>query len=102
MKYEEAIKRIEYLKNKAEIALINNNTSCEWLKKDVEGTITAFSMAIEALEKQVPKKLAFDAWSHNCPRCLETLVDNNKIHRKGVKKHYCPNCGQAIDWSEER
>lgn len=52
MKYEEAIERIEYLKNKAEISLINNNASCEWLKKDVEGTITAFSMAIEAMEKQ--------------------------------------------------
>ena len=52
MKYEKAIKRIEYLKNKAEIALNNNEAACGWLKKDVEGTITAFSMAIEALEKQ--------------------------------------------------
>ena len=59
MKYEEAIKRIEYLKNKAEISLINNNASCEWLKKDVEGTITAFSMAIEAMEKQVPKRTIY-------------------------------------------
>lgn len=68
MKYEEAIKRIEYLKNKVEIALINNNTSCEWLKKDVEGTITAFSMAIDAIQKQatsewipVSEKLPEDA-----------------------------------------
>lgn len=63
--------------------------------------VVAFKTAIEALEKQIPKKPAFDAWSHNCPTCLATLVDNNKIHRDGAKKHYCDECGQALDWSDE-
>lgn len=51
MTNKEAIERLENLKVKAEVALSNSNTSCEWLKEDVKGTITAFTMAIEALEK---------------------------------------------------
>lgn len=89
--FEEAIKRIEYLKNKAEISLNNIDTACEWLKQDVSGTIAAFSMAIEALEKQIPKKRTHISWTHyHCPVCS-----------KAVNSNYCGNCGQAIDWSEE-
>ena len=51
MTNKEVIERLENLKVKAEVALSNSNTSCEWLKEDVKGTITAFTMAIEALEK---------------------------------------------------
>lgn len=59
----------------------------------------------EALEKQIPKKpnyegdgywngeLVYDTWI--CPGCgkdYEVDYDNYK---------YCPECGQAIDWSKE-
>lgn len=98
MTYEEAIKRIEYLKNKAEISLNNIDTACEWLKQDVSGTITAFSMAIEALEKQLPKmpiksdrEIRYcDLWK--CPSCgfewSSRVVD------------FCYKCGQRLDWEE--
>lgn len=71
---------------------------------DVEHFPTAH-MAIEALEKQVPKTpnyegdgysdgvLVHDTWI--CPCCgkkYEVDCDDYK---------YCPECGQAIDWSEE-
>ena len=64
----------------------------------------AFKLAINALEKQIPKKptleadgysdgqLIYDTWI--CPYCekrYETEYDNYD---------YCPNCGQAIDWSD--
>ena len=59
-----------------------------------------------ALEKQIPKKPDFegDGYDENgfiildtwiCPCCeekYETDYDNYM---------HCPNCGQAIDWSEE-
>ena len=48
----------------------------------------ALDMAIEALEKQLPKK-PID--KYNCPRCRGQLL--------GKVKH-CEDCGQAIDWSE--
>ena len=60
---------------------------------------------IKALEKQITKKpdlegdgycdgqLVYDTWI--CPCCEEHYeVDYDKYD-------YCPNCGQALDWSEE-
>lgn len=57
----------------------------------------AIDTAIEALEKQIPKKPI-------------TTKDGNKscscglVVRTGYIRnclYYCDNCGQAIDWSEE-
>ena len=62
-------------------------------------------ICIEALEKQIPKKpiyqgdgyydgeLVYDTWF--CPNC-------DAGYEVGTDEYnYCPNCGQAIDWSEE-
>ena len=53
-------------------------------------------IAIRVLEKQIPKKLTFvwDEWL--CPCCgarYEVYYDYYD---------YCPNCGQKIDWSDEK
>lgn len=58
----------------------------------------AFDMAIEALEKQIPKKPLnqseeYDRTYGNCPCCGEMVVDYPDDFR------VCSNCGQAIDWS---
>lgn len=56
--------------------------------------------AIKALKKQIPKKpigkqiigasiTGYKYKSGQCPECLSTVCHN-----------YCPNCGQALDWSE--
>ena len=63
------------------------------------------NIAIEALEKQLPKKptyegdgyapdgtFVYDAWEcPNCGECYEVDYDDYD---------YCPKCGQKIDWSE--
>lgn len=58
-----------------------------------------------AIEKQIPKKprfegdgywrgeLVYDTWI--CPNCDTDYEVGTDTHK------YCPNCGQAIDWSEE-
>lgn len=62
-------------------------------------------VAIVALEKQIPKKpyfegdgyadgqFVYDTWiCPNCEKRYEVDCDNYD---------YCPDCGQAIDWSGE-
>lgn len=53
----------------------------------------AFKTAIEALEKQIPKKVTKSA----CPSCNRIFLFRHGEKRKG---DYCDNCGQALDWSE--
>lgn len=63
----------------------------------------AYGMAIQALEKQIPKKpicevdetFGFDGWI--CP-CCETRYDLYYDY----DYDYCPNCGQKIEWSDKK
>ena len=77
--------------------------NCEFTRADKKSLKTAIS----ALEKQIPKKpdyegdgyedegnLIYDTWI--CPSCSKDYeVDYDDFE-------HCPNCGQAIDWSELR
>lgn len=58
--------------------------------KDIDA---ACDMAINALEKQIPKKPKTDDRyvMYICPCCNDFIK---------VSQNYCPNCGQAIDWSD--
>jgi hypothetical protein len=73
----------------------------------------AIDVAIQALEKQIPKKpnkTIDSSWgtqkeSHTCPVCDCDLTEvyfiapqESKIKEKIT---YCEACGQAIDWSDE-
>lgn len=63
----------------------------------------ALHIAVEALEKQIPKKPIFwenkyyfsptpnDDWGYECPCCGNREID--------YPEHHCI-CGQALDWSE--
>lgn len=70
-----------------------------------ESEMLAFIECEKALEKQIPKKpnlegdgyadghLVYDTWI--CPCCEKHYeVDYDDYD-------YCPNCGQAIDWSDK-
>ena len=55
----------------------------------------ALNIAIEALEKQIPKKVVnrgkkMDVLVANCPMCRCVVLD----------RPYCAKCGQKLDWSE--
>ena len=58
-----------------------------------EYTIEAYSVALNALEKQIPKKVTKSA----CPSCNRIFLFRHSEKRKG---DYCDNCGQALDWSD--
>ena len=52
-------------------------------------TRTALDLAIEAIEKQIPKKPYWEYGGCHCKSCgLDVLSD----------EYFCPLCGQAIDW----
>ena len=58
----------------------------------------AISMAIEALEKQIPKKPLHMHKNYYCPICKEDgwMLWDDAIPNDMDK--YCGICGQAIDW----
>jgi len=53
----------------------------------------AMELAVDALEKQIPKKpkMPFDAY-WTCPMCYVRVEHTFKN---------CKKCGQAIDWGDE-
>ena len=62
----------------------------------------AFEMAIEALEKQIPKKPINEECYYICPCCRDDLGvsdDDIFIYELSMPK-YCSNCGCVLDWSE--
>ena len=69
----------------------------------------AIDMAIEAIEKQIPKKVVTrtlynECWQREytirvCPVCG---VDTPVPRELESWEFWCPDCGQALDWSEER
>ena len=56
-------------------------------------------MAINALEKQIPKKphKNFEKFSSVWCSCGKYLGKGYFVD----KPSYCPNCGQKLDWSDE-
>ena len=60
----------------------------------------ALNMAIEALEKQIPKKPINEECYYICPRCRDDLGvsdDDIFIYELSMPK-YCSNCGCVLDW----
>ena len=53
----------------------------------------AVDMAISALEKQIPRKIASKEDYEDCPTCGKIV----RYKREG----YCNNCGQKYVWTEE-
>ena len=79
MTHEEAIKHFKSLQKR--YTKEHNGRMCEKV-----------NLALEALEKQIPKKLKDDGWLY-CPICgRDVLMD---------RFDYCPDCGQALDWSDD-
>ena len=61
--------------------------------QDVEDLNNAYDVAINALEKQIPKKPKTDDRyvMYICPWCNDFVK---------VSHNYCQNCGQKLDWGD--
>lgn len=78
MTYEEAIERIK--------CILKNNS---FTKADKN----ALKLAIDALEKQIPKKPYWETYAGwHCKSCgLSVFSDDS----------FCPLCGHAIEWEDD-
>lgn len=92
---------------------MTESEAIEWIKelKDseeilefyyVESFIKALDVAIQALEKQIPKKVVKDGkWSYKCPCCGECAETDCGDDFYDYRLDYCNGCGQKLDWSDE-
>ena len=87
MKYEEAIKHFKSLQKR--YTKEHNGRMCEKV-----------NLALEALEKQIPKKPLHMHKNYYCPICKEDgwMLWDDAIPNDMDK--YCGKCGQAIDWRD--
>jgi hypothetical protein len=72
------------------VCILNNN---QFTKADKK----AMYLAINAINKQIPKKPRETRCALMCASC------GHKITEKGCKKlhrNYCKKCGQKIDWED--
>lgn len=95
MKESEAIEELKYDCNElGKVIPCDTSWGCSFEN--------AYGMAIQALEKQIPKKPVKDGkWSYKCPCCggdAETDCGDNFYD---YRLDYCNGCGQKLDWSDE-
>ena len=82
--------------------ILERDLNCLKQNKALPDSIEAMEIAINALEKQIPKKpmISYDErvkenWC-SCGVCAFGFGWKRTIHYK-----YCPDCGQKLDWSDE-
>nr|DAR47357.1 MAG TPA: zinc-ribbon domain protein [Bacteriophage sp.] len=64
--------------------------------------IKSIEIAIQALEKQIPKKVVKDGkQSYKCPYCGESAKTETGDSFIDYRLDYCDGCGQHLDWSDE-
>ena len=87
-------------------AILERDLNCLKQNKALPDSIEAMDMAIKALEKQIPKKPYIQQDNRNndcleCPFCDSFIGYECDCRDEHYQIDYCPNCGQAIDWSDE-
>lgn len=93
---------IEKLKNmRLFMQIMDKNSEHKFAEDDYKTN----EMAIQALEKQIPKKVKIEQWIYTKCDCG---YEFSRHHGDGYysiplenKTKYCPNCGQRLNWGCE-
>ena len=99
---EDTIENLNEIKENFKVILINKNFDGK-ASDDVKELEFDFDRAINALEKQIPKKPpvvnrpSIFVKVPVCPNC-STSEHYQPLYGK---TKYCSNCGQKLDWSDE-
>ena len=62
--------------------------------------IESVKVAIQALEKQIPKKVVMDKNIYLCPNCGANTETDCGDDMLDYRLNFCDNCGQKLDWSD--
>lgn len=84
---------IAWIKNERTIHEYGIHISPSIPKEQISMIGEYYNLAIEALEKQLPKKPRISKAYYGCPDCTT-------IRSLRQKHNYCHDCGQRLDWSE--
>jgi hypothetical protein len=111
MKIEDAIKQLKIKKTDIELCIGLIKQGNQFVPRQSSPLLEAISIAIKALEKQIPKEpivllkdedgYAYQFEHYLCPDCKNIFVQRpqgSKVPLHTPK--YCPDCGQAIKWSD--
>lgn len=99
---------------------MKENEAIEWIKElkgseeilefyYAESFIKACDMAVQALEKQIPRKprktdsyrgVLKRVYAYVCPTCGNACLEKYMNERQNTM--FCWNCGQKLDWSDEK
>ena len=106
MIYKEAIKEAKIQIDVYEsMILYNKDFEPKNDNSNYEHKIKFLKTAIEALEKQIPKKpvlektkgiVGIDMW--HCPVCDEEIISD---WNRDIANPYCHLCGQSLKWEDE-
>ena len=66
---------------------------------DIESTKKHFDIIEQALKRNEPMKVELvkhyvGFGYYKCPKCEKTIIE--------ADYNYCPDCGQKLDWSDEK
>ena len=88
------------------IKILQRDLQIQLENKALPDGIEAIQIAIQALEKQIPKKPIMKPYYKDmeeeylcCPTCGEILTDRIPMDNKDFYFH-CLNCGQKFDYGE--
>lgn len=102
MKENEAIEKLKNMRLFMQIEDKSNDF------KFTEDDYKANEMAIQALEKQIPKKprktdsyrgVLKKVYAYVCPTCGNVCLEKYMNERQNTT--FCWDCGQKLDWSDE-
>lgn len=97
MTFEEAKKILE---GELLAVTLESNVSKGTQQKRLNEKFRALNVALEAIDKQIPKKPigGFDFANNEyeiCCQCSAIVQDGE------WRANYCPDCGQALDWGDK-
>lgn len=101
-KVREAIGRLQVgINAKRENIKLNKKFYPKQDNIQLEEDITVYETAIEALEKQLPKKVENWNGQASCPRCKRLFGNMADIEMfRYWDSDCCNHCGQRLDWNE--